>query len=103
MLDLVIRNGTVVDGTGAPGPARRRRGRRRPDRRRRRRADEAAEVIDATGMVVAPGFVDVHTHYDAQVLWDPAVTPSPLHGVTTVIGGTAGSRSLPSRRATPTT
>jgi N-acyl-D-amino-acid deacylase len=101
MHDLVIRGGTVVDGTGAPP----------------RTADVAitdgviAEVgrvsgnsrrsIDADGALVTPGFVDVHTHYDGQVTWDPHLTPSGWHGVTTVVMGNCGvgfAPCEPSRR-----
>src|SRR5205807_812172 len=90
MHDLVIRAGNVIDGTGSPG----------------RTADvaisdgvvtevghvdgQARRVIDADGALVTPGFVDVHTHYDGQATWDPLLTPSCWHGVTTVVMGNCG-------------
>jgi len=91
---LVIRGGTVVDGTGEPA----------------RRADvgirdgRVAEIggrldgeteLDADGAIVVPGFVDVHTHYDAQVFWDPWLTPSDGLGVTTVVAGNCGVSLAP--------
>ena len=98
--DLVIKNGTVVDGTGA----------------KRYQADVAiadgkvAEIgkvtdgakrtIDADGLVVAPGFVDPHTHYDAQICWDGAVTPSSWHGVTSVVMGNCGVGIAPCKPET---
>jgi len=97
MHELVIRGGAVVDGTGAPA----------------RTADVAVDggcitavgevegrgtrELDADGLVVAPGWVDIHTHYDGQVTWDPELTPSSWHGVTTVVMGNCGVGFAPVR------
>jgi N-acyl-D-amino-acid deacylase len=98
MHDLVIRGGTVVDGTGGPS----------------RTADVAIDdglitavgdletaaahrTIDADGLLVTPGVVDVHTHYDGQVTWDPLVTPSSWHGITTIVMGNCGVGFAPVR------
>lgn len=101
MIDILLKGGTVIDGTGSPA----------------RRADIAiidgrisavgtipddqispqTEIIDVSGLMVTPGFIDPHTHYDAQLFWDPAASPSSAHGVTTVIGGNCGFTLAPLR------
>lgn len=95
--DVVIRGGTLIDGTGAP--------RRQGDVGIRGGAiaavgdvrGDAARTIDADGCVVAPGFVDIHTHYDAQVFWDRMLSISPWHGVTSVVVGNCGFGIAPTR------
>ena len=100
--DLVIRGGRVVDGTGARGPHRRRRHRRRAHHRRRRRSTAPApREIDADGAVVAPGWVDVHSHYDGQATWDEELAPSSWHGVTTLVMGNCGVGFAPARPDQP--
>ena len=85
---LILRNGTIVDGTGSParhGDVLVRDGRIAMVGEISTDDTAGAAEIDCTGLVVAPGFIDPHTHYDAQVLWDPGLTPSTWHGVTTVV------------------
>jgi N-acyl-D-amino-acid deacylase len=96
-LDMKITNGLIVDGTGAPGY--------HGDVGIRdgkivalgKVEGDANQTIDAAGHVIAPGFVDIHTHYDAQIIWDRMLSVSPWHGVTTVVMGNCGFSVAPTR------
>ncbi len=95
--DLIVRGGTLIDGTGAP--------RQRGDLAIRdgrvaalgEVAGTADRTLEADGMAVTPGFVDIHTHYDAQIFWDRMMTISPWHGVTSVVMGNCGFGIAPTR------
>jgi len=98
MHDLVIRGGSVVDGSGSAP----RRADVAVDNGRitavEPRAERGHREINAAGLLVTPGFVDIHTHYDGQATWDPYLTPSSLHGVTTVVFGNCGVGFAPVRK-----
>src|SRR4051812_49237021 len=97
MHDLVVRGATIVDGTGAPAAV----GDIAVDDGRITSVGEPAgrghRELDGDDLVAAPGWVDVHTHYDGQATWDPEVTPSSWHGVTTVVMGNCGVGFAPVR------
>src|SRR6478735_4500567 len=102
MHELVIRGGTLVDGTGddaRPADIAVDDGRITEVAAPGKLADIAAHrTVEADGLLVTPGFVDLHTHYDGQVAWDPDLTPSSIHGVTTCVIGNCGVGFAPVRK-----
>ncbi len=96
-IDLIIRNGTIVDGSGRPGFVGDLAISGDTISEIGRVDADAATQIDASGKIIAPGFVDPHTHYDAQLSWDQQVTPSSWHGVTTAVIGNCGVGIAPCR------
>src|SRR5437867_7507165 len=97
MADLVVRGATLCDGTGREAV----RGDLAVERDRivalGRVTERGTTEVDGTDLVLAPGFIDLHTHYDCQLFWDPFATPSPWHGVTTVVTGNCGFTIAPCR------
>ena len=99
MTALLIKGGLLIDGTGAPA--------RSSDIRVRDGliceigpdlAADGEQLIDASGAIVAPGFIDSHTHFDATIYWDPRLDPMTQHGVTTVVAGNCALSLAPIRR-----
>ncbi len=95
--DLIIRNGRIIDGSGMPsfnGDVAVKDGKIAEVGRF---SGTAGRVIDVDGLVISPGFIDNHTHYDAQILWDPLCTSTCWHGVTSIVMGNCGLAMAPAK------